>query len=248
MEGRAAQSFGGTGTALRGCTRLREDGAFEATKWLTIAYLPIWPLGRARYRLLDRAWRFPARRTLWVQALGPLPLSRAEVARTYALAWVGFPLLLWGPTALLGLPGLALGLPKLAAAGAVLSSLWVIPFGLGALLWAQGQPWPERAPAARWPALVLALRQSAGTVGAAVALAATVLGGGYALLVFGVGLADGAGARAALPAALESGAFIGALAAVVGLGLWVKLAWQRAQNGVGQANDGGPNGLGGPRR
>jgi hypothetical protein len=245
---RAAWSVGGTGTALRSCTRHDEAGVFAATKWVTVVYLPVWPLHRARYRLLDRGWRFPTRRTLWVQELGPLPLARAEVARTLALAWLGAPLALFGPTALLGLPGVLLGLPKVAAVGAALSSLWVVPGGVGALLWVQGLPWPERLPSARAPALLLALRQTWRRLWSAVGLAAALLGGAYALLVAGVELHGGAEAEAALLAALQSAAFIGALSAVVGLGLWFRLAWQRVQNDPAHDDDGGPNGAGGPDR
>lgn len=245
---RAAWSVGGTGTALRSCTRHDEAGVFAATTWVTVAYLPVWPLRRARYRLLDRGWRFPLRRSLWVQALGPLPLARAEVARTLALAWLGAPLALFGPTALLGLPGVLLGLPKVAAVGAALSALWVMPVGVGALLWVQGLPWPARLPSARAPALLLALRQTGPRLWGAVGLAAALLGGAYALLVTGVELHGGAAAEAALRAALQSAAFIGALSAVVGLGLWLKLAWRVVENDVSQADDGGPPGVGGRRR
>lgn len=236
--GRAALSIGGTGTALRACTRVADDGTFAATKWVTVLYLPIWPLRRARYRLIDRGWSFPVRRTLWVQELGPLPLRRAEVARTYAWAWLGMPVALWGPTSLMSLPGILLGLPKVAAVGAVLSSLWVIPFGLGALLWLQGLPWPERLPSARGPALLLALRQTGRRLWAAVGLAAALLGGFYALLVAGVELHGGAEPEAALLAALQSAAFIGAVAALAGLGLWLRFAWRLVQNDVGQGNGG----------
>ncbi|MFM2244392.1 MAG: hypothetical protein RL071_466 [Pseudomonadota bacterium] len=231
---RAALSFGGTGTALRACTRVGNDGAFEATTWVTLIYLPIWPLRRGRYRLLDHGWRFPARRTLWVHELELLPISRVEVARTYAWGWLGVPVGLWGPTSLLSLPGIVLGLPEAAAVGAALSSLWVIPFGLGALLWAQGQPWPARLPSARAPALLLALQQTGRRIWAAVGLVAALLSGTYALLVAGVELHGGAGAVPALLAALQSAAFIGALAALVGIGLWLRRAWSVAQRDFAQ--------------
>lgn len=232
MTERAAWSIGGTGTALRACSRLGDDGVFEATKWVTALYLPLWPLGRARYRLIDRRWRFPGQRALWVQVLEALPLRRAEVSRTAALAWVAYPAALWGPTALLSVPGLVLGLPKVAAVGAALSSLWVIPFGLGGLLWVQGQPWPRRGPAARWPALVAALRRSGRRVGAAVGLAGVTMAGGCAPLVFVVERVNGAAAEAALSAAAQSAVFLGGLTAVVGPALWISLAWKGVQNDV----------------
>jgi hypothetical protein len=233
---RAALSFGGTGTALRACTRVGDDGVFTATKWLTLAYLPIWPLRRARYRLIDHGWRFPAQRTLRVHELEKLPLSRAEVARTYAWAWLGVPVVLWGPTSLLSLPGIVLGQPQFAAVGAVLSSVWVIPFALGTLLWTHGQPWPERFPSARGPALLLALRQTGPKLWAAVGLAGALIGGTYALLVAGVELHRESGAEVALHAALQSAAFIWVLATLVGFGLWLKFAWGVVQSDVAHIN------------
>lgn len=245
---RAALSFGGTGTALRACTRVGDDGVFTATKWVTIVYLPIWPLRRARYRLIHRGWRFPARRNLWVHELELLPLSRAEVVRTYAWAWLGVPVVLWGPTSLLSLPGIVLGLPRFAATGAVVSSLWVIPFALGTLLWIQGQPWPERFPAARGPALLLALHQTGPKLWAAVGLAGALVSGTYGLIVAGVELHRESGAEAALHAALQSAAFIGVLATLVGFGLWLKFAWVVVQRDAEHINGSGAPPGGASRR
>lgn len=219
-------SVGGTGTALRSCTRHDDDGIFEATKWVTLLYMPVLPLHRARYRLVERRRSFPGRRALVLQRIAELDLGIDGVVRTYVLAWVVVPVALFLPTSVLGLPGILAGRPELAAAGAVVSALWMGPFGLGVLLWTLGLPWPRNPPRATWTALLLELRRTAPGTGAAVALVFVLLGGSCGLLRVVVDGVNGLGARQALLGGAENAAFFLVLCLLVGPGLWLSRAWR----------------------
>ncbi len=222
-------SVGGTGTALRSCTRHDDDGVFDATKWVTLLYMPVVPLHRARYRLIERRSSFPGGRALVLHRVNDLELGLAGVMRTYVLAWVVAPLGLVLPTGVLGLPGIVAGRPEFAAAGAVLSSLWMIPFGLGLLLWTRGQPWPQKPPRASGTAFVLELRRTALGTGAAVAGTFVILGGSCGGLRVGVDWLSGISARQALIGGAENAAFFLVLCAIVGPALWIARAWRAAQ-------------------
>lgn len=223
---RVVWSVGGTGTALRSCTRYDAEGIFDATKWVTLMYLPIIPLDRARYRLVERRSSFPGRRALLLQRVDDLGLGLVDVSRTYVLAWIVAPLALMSPTAVLGLPGIAVGRPKFAAAGAILSSLWLIPFGLGVLLWTQGQPWPRDPAPSSGAAFVLELRRTAPGVGAAVTGTLVLLGGSCGGVRVAVDWVSGLGARQALLGGVENATFYFLLCALVGPGLWIARAWR----------------------
>lgn len=222
-------SVGGTGTALRACTRHDDDGIFDATKWVTLLYLPVLPLHRARYRLVERRSSFPGRRALVLQRVDDLELGLVGVVRTYVLAWFVAPLALVLPTGVLGLPGILAGRFDLAAAGAVLSALWMVPFGLGALLWTQGQPWPRNPPRASGAAFGLELRRTAPGMGAAVAGTFVLLGGSCGGVRVAVDWVGGLGARQAVQGGVENAAFFLVLCALVGPGLWIARAWRAAQ-------------------
>ncbi len=222
-------NIGGTGTSLRACTRVDESGGFEATIWVTVLFHPIWPLRRARYRLIERRRQFPGLWRLILQHLDPLPLERAEVFRTLALSYVGVPLGLFGPTTLLGLPGVLLGLPQVAAVGAVLSSLWMIPFAVGLLIWTQGQPWPQRPPAHTWAALVLELRRTASVVALATGLTFGLVGGSCGGVRVAVDLRNGLTFVQALQGGAENAAFFFVLCAILGPMVWLQTARRRLQ-------------------
>jgi hypothetical protein len=222
-------SIGGTGTALRACTPHDDDGIFDATKWVTVVYLPVLPLHRARYRLVERRTSFPGRRALILQRVADLELGLVGVVRTYVLAWLGVPLALGLPMALLGLPGILAGRPALAAAGAVLSTLWMMPFGIGVLLWTLGQPWPLNPPRTSWTAFVLELQRSAPGMGVAVAATFVLLGGSCGLLRVVIDGVNGLGTRQALLGGAENAAFFLVLCALVGPGLWLAKAWRAAR-------------------
>lgn len=224
-------SVGGTGTALRSCTRHDAGGIFDATRWVTLLYLPILPLDRARYRLVERRSSFPGRRAVVLQRVDDLGLGLVDVARTYVLAWIVVPLALVLPTAVLGLPGIAAGRPEFAAAGAILSSLWLIPFGLGVLLWTQGQPWPRDPVPASGAAFVLELRRTAPGMGAVVTGTFVLLGGSCGGVRVVADWVSGLGARQALLGGVENATFFLVLCALVGPGLWIARAWRAAQGG-----------------
>lgn len=219
-------SVGGTGTALRSCTRHDDDGVFEATKWVTLLYMPVLPLHRARYRLVERRRSFPGWQSLVLQRIDGRDLGLPGVLRTYVLAWVVVPVAFFLPTAVLGLPGVLAGRPALAAAGAVVSALWMIPFGLGVLLWTLGLPWPRNPPRGTGTALLLELRRSAPGTGAAVAVAFVFLGGACGLLRVVIDGVNGLGLRQALQGGAENAAFFLVLCLLVGPGLWLSRAWR----------------------
>lgn len=221
-------SVGGTGTALRACTRVGDDGIFDATTWVTLLYLPVRPLHRARYRLIERRSRFPGPRTLKLQRLEALELRGSEVVRTYLLAWLGAPAALALPTAALGLPGVLAGRPDFAAAGAVLSSLWVIPVGVGVLVWIQGLPWARNPTRAELEAMAGALRRSAGATFLAVAAVCGFLGLLCGGLRVGIDSANGLDLAASLRGGGENAAFFLVLGVAVAPVLWVASARRAA--------------------
>jgi len=226
-------SLGGTGTALRDCSLLDDDGVFEATIWVTALYLPLWPLRRARYRLLDRHRRLLLHRRLRLQHLAPLAMPRAGLIQSALLAWVVTPLALFAPTALLSLPWLLAGMPRAAATGAALSALWMIPLGLGLMLWTLGQPWPRPPPRAFWPVFATELGRSAALTAAAGLLTTTLVGGSCGGLRVAVELSDGNPPTMALAGGLENAAFLGVLCAVVIPLVWLRIAYLRARSAAG---------------
>lgn len=220
-------SAGGIGTALRSCTRYDDDGVFDATKWVIVFYLPVLPLRRDRYRLVGRRAIFPGWRVLLVEHLAPL--ERTGVLHTYALAWVLAPAAFFLPTGLLGLPGVLIGRFDLAAVGAVLSSLWMIPFGLGTLLWTLFQPWPRTPPRSSGAAFVVELRRSAPVLAGAFAVALVILGGGCGGMGVAVDLVAGRGLPRALLTGLGNAAFFLALCVVLGPVVWIAGAWRASR-------------------
>ena len=223
-------SAGGTGTALRSCTRLDGDGVFEATKWVTVAFLPILPLHRARYRLIERRTTFPAWRQLYVEHLGDRDLALWGVLRTYLLAWVVVPAAIWVPTGLLGLPGILVGRLDLAAVGAVLSSAWVIPFALGVTLWTIGQPWPVKLPRPSDGQTDAEFRRSVRVIGSAFGITFLLVGGTGAGLSVVVDLIGGLGLQVALLGGLQVVAFFAALMVLTAFLFVFSMAWKAAQD------------------
>jgi hypothetical protein len=220
-------SAGGTGTALRSCTRYDDEGVFDATKWVTVVYLPVLPLRRDRYRLVERRNIFPGWRALLVEHVAPLEL--VGVARTYVLAWVLAPAAFFVPLGVLGLPGVVLGRFDVAAVGAVLSSLWMIPFAVGTLFWTLNQPWPQTPPRRSWTAFIVELRRSAPILGGSVAAAFVILGGGCGGVRVIVDLVAGLDLPRALLGGMENAAFFLVLCAVLGPVVWMVGAWRAAQ-------------------
>src|ERR1700755_2900686 len=81
------KTFNGFGTTLLDYRR-RDDGSWEATRWVVAAMLPIVPL--APYRILQkRQQNSDGRMESYFDILGREPLSIARTLRVYALVAVG---------------------------------------------------------------------------------------------------------------------------------------------------------------
>lgn len=114
---RPMRSINGFGTVYYGW-RHAADGTATATRWIALSWLPIFPLGRDHLRLLT-APRQPSPLTgslggllvgqvIPYDLLARTPWRTEEVLRTLAAAYLGLPLLLAGPLALLAALGKAL--------------------------------------------------------------------------------------------------------------------------------------------
>lgn len=112
-------SVNGFGATYYGWRHLA-DGTATATKWLTVSWLPIFPLHRQRLRVLtdfqNAQLRAEGGGLLVTQIdryefLEKLPLSVKEVAITVSKTYLGFPALLVLP--MLVLAGLMVGLHHL---------------------------------------------------------------------------------------------------------------------------------------
>jgi len=111
----------GIGTTFLGISPMDETGVATATKWFTLIYVPIVPLSRHRVRFLPHKGSGFA-----YQELERLPLNGREIALTYLMGWVVFPLLILLPL----VPAIseiwqAIGLP----------SVLQIPYILVAIIW-----------------------------------------------------------------------------------------------------------------
>jgi hypothetical protein len=81
------KTFNGFGTTLLDY-RARDDGAWEATRWVVAAMLPVFPL--ASYVIRPRRQQNSyGRMESYFDILGRAPLTAAKVVRPYALVVVG---------------------------------------------------------------------------------------------------------------------------------------------------------------
>jgi hypothetical protein len=80
-------TFNGFGTTLLDY-REREDGAWEATRWVVAAMFPIVPLGTYVIRP-ERQQNSYHRMQFYFDVLGRVPLSPARILRVYALMILG---------------------------------------------------------------------------------------------------------------------------------------------------------------
>jgi hypothetical protein len=88
------KSFNGFGTTLLDY-RQRADGAWEATRWVIAAGLPLVPL--ATYRIQpQRQENSYGQMSSYFQILGRAPLTPMRVLRVYALVIVGLTPIVWG--------------------------------------------------------------------------------------------------------------------------------------------------------
>jgi hypothetical protein len=81
------KTFNGFGTTLLDYRR-RDDGAWEATRWVVAAMLPLVPLSTFRIRP-KRQQNSYGRMEAYFDILGREPLSIARILRVYALVVVG---------------------------------------------------------------------------------------------------------------------------------------------------------------
>jgi hypothetical protein len=83
-------TFNGTGTRFYGKSAKSADGSYVATRWVTLFFVPLIPIGS--YRVLEtggtrgRRGTVTTTRTTFVSVR--VPLARLQVALTYALAAV----------------------------------------------------------------------------------------------------------------------------------------------------------------
>lgn len=87
-------TFNGFGTTLLDY-REREDGTWEATRWVVAAMFPLVPLGSYRIRP-KRQENAYGRTQSYFEVLGRVPLSPARVLRVYAMLLVGLAPLVLG--------------------------------------------------------------------------------------------------------------------------------------------------------
>ena len=98
-------TFNGFGLHLTGFTRVDPSGRCFATRWLTLLYLPILPLGRyylTTGEIVDDAnYGFYSNTTTRYQIAGRARLNLGEILRTYVYSWligppfVLVPIILW---------------------------------------------------------------------------------------------------------------------------------------------------------
>jgi hypothetical protein len=78
------------------------EGVYDATKWVTVLYFPLVPLGSVRLRpRTATAVNLGAVVETHYQAdvLGVVPTTASRVVRMFAFAWVAVPLVMGGPVA-----------------------------------------------------------------------------------------------------------------------------------------------------
>ena len=84
-----AMTFNGTGIKYYGSTDKMEDGSYVATKWITILYLPVIPIGSTRMRLVSKGFDVIVYSTQSFY-MEKVPLHWRQVGKTYLTVFGGF--------------------------------------------------------------------------------------------------------------------------------------------------------------
>lgn len=85
----------GIGIAWLGVEPRLPDGSFWATTWFTFLFLPIFPLGRRRLKVVEEG------QDLVIQELEDSRLSWASILKTLGFSWLMVPFLVGAPMPLL---------------------------------------------------------------------------------------------------------------------------------------------------
>lgn len=111
----------GIGATLLGISAPDEFGNSTATTWFTFIYLPLIPVGRMTVRFLEHKGS-----GFSYTIIKKEKLVLTEIFRTYLFGWILFPLMIFGPAAIVQ-KGIweTLGLPEAIH----------IPFGVVAVIW-----------------------------------------------------------------------------------------------------------------
>ena len=77
------ETTNGIGTIFYGCSDLRDDGSYIATKWFVIFFIPIFPLGSFRVLLMDSKFNlFPPGVSKTYHSIR-VPLNKKQVILVY---------------------------------------------------------------------------------------------------------------------------------------------------------------------
>jgi hypothetical protein len=88
-------TFNGFGTRFYGAKSKQADGSYVTTKWITAAWLPIFPLGSLRIRKVGKGgWGvfFYTHSTTQYEILGNVPMSANLLQVVLTWLWVLVPL------------------------------------------------------------------------------------------------------------------------------------------------------------
>jgi hypothetical protein len=77
-------AINGFGTTYYGCSDIEPDGSYLTTEWVTVFYVPIYPVGSWRVVPGKQKGGFPHHQQEF--RVRPAPLSKRQVLRIYGLA------------------------------------------------------------------------------------------------------------------------------------------------------------------
>jgi hypothetical protein len=135
---RAIRAFDalGTGVRLLGISA-RTDGRATCTRWITLLYLPLWPIDRRVVAWCEPSFGDEAR---WIDH-GRTPIVATELVRTWLFGWILFPLLFVAPWIVMVLLERTTDMPSLRGALAILGVPWLAMSLFLILRWDQNRKW-----------------------------------------------------------------------------------------------------------